>query len=148
MNRLKYYSEMILREPALKKENSKSEIVKDMSFAEKENCILGYIRAEKEYDYYYFLEKSNKFTMGAHFSFYFYAIKGTSVYSHHKEVMQTKKFRFYCNDIRKENIYKLSPVLCEVESCELISKDDLVERLVSEGYETSTKNIMRIFIMY
>ena len=139
LNRLKYYSEMILREPALKKENSKSEIVKDMSFAEKENCILGYIRAEKEYDYYYFLEKSNKFTMGAHFSFYFYAIKGTSVYSHHKEVMQTKKFRFYCNDIRKENIYKLSPVLCEVESCELISKDDLVERLVSEGYETSTK---------
>ena len=26
-----------------------------------------------------------------------------------------------------------------MESCELISKDDLVERLVSEGYETSTK---------
>ena len=135
LNRLKYYTEMILREPSI----FRSQKVKPSGEAIKkgDEYVIGYVRGDAEKDYYYFLKENGYLQNGAEFLFYFYAIKGRDVYSHHKDIFRTKYFRFYKNNIRETNSYQLEPVLCKIDSYELISKADLVARLCKYGYETS-----------
>lgn len=135
LNRMRYYTEMVLQEPSAENDT-------DPSFANKavrntgEQCIIGYIRGDSDEDYYFFLRDNAVFEEGKEFLFYFYAIKGTNVYSHHPDIFKTDFFRFYVNNPRESGVYELEPVLCRVSSNELISKTELVKRLRNQGYNT------------
>lgn len=134
LNRLRYYTEMILSEPSIFKGQSASLAAKPMKKGDM--YVMGYIRGDSESDYYYFLKKKGLLHTGSEFLFYFYAIKGKDVYSHHKDIFRATHFRFYKNRIRETDTYKLEPVLCRIISNELISKSELVEKLCDLGYIT------------
>lgn len=147
LNRMKYYKEMILREPSIAQfDIRKNELAlnkqynKEMSFEiDRKMCVLGYIRADSEKDYYYSLKNRNLLTKGGRFLFYFYAIKGNYVYTHHKDISNATNFLFYTNQISKTGTYKLEPVLCKIDSNELLSCAELVRRLKEQGYNTDEK---------
>lgn len=135
LNRLKYYTEMILSEPSIfrrQKVKQSADTIK-----KGDEYVIGYVRGGSENDYYYFLKENGRLQNGAEFLFYFYAIKGRDVYSHHKDIFRTKYFRFYKNNISETNSYQLEPVLCKIDSNELISKAELVTPLCKYGYKTS-----------
>lgn len=135
LNRLKYYTEMILSEPSVfrrQKVKPSEDVIK-----KGDEYVIGYVRGDSENDYYNFLREKGFLQKGAEFLFYFYAIKGRDVYSHHKDIFRTKYFRFYKNNIHETDSYQLEPVLCKIDSNELISKAELVARLCKYGYETS-----------
>ena len=136
LNRLNYYTEMILQEPAVNADshNNSNESVS------KKLCVIGYIRADNPEDYYFSLEKNNLLNKGNEFFFYYYAIKGDTVYSHHKDIAKAGVFRFYKNNINDSGTYDLEPVLCEILSTNLMSKNTLIDKLNEQGYSTSDKN--------
>lgn len=138
LNRMKHYTEMVLREPSVSPLNITNYTTdkKDSKGKSGEQCVLGYIRASKKEDYYYSLVENNLLITGAEFLFYFYAIKDAHVYSHHPDIFKTKRFCFYKNSIEDTPKYIPESVICEIESNELISKAELVERLNLQGYKT------------
>lgn len=138
LNRIKYYSEMILREPA-SAQTARSQYLNNQQKAtglSDKLCIVGYMRADTPADYFLFLRNNGKLRTGEEFYFYYYAIKDGSVYSHHADIAKAGHLRIYTNQIHKTGTYELEPLLCGVESNELISKTDLVNRLNSIGYMT------------
>ncbi len=137
LNRLNYYSDIILKDPPVIGDNGLPSISK--------GCVIGYIRGGETESYHSFLKKSGKFKEGSEFLFYFYAIKGSDVYSHHKDVFSSGFFRFYTNDISITGTYILEPVLCRIVSNELMSRADLVRHLNRLGYETSEENHLADF---
>lgn len=143
LNRMKYYMEMVLREPVVKALDVQKKTVETfgnsmaLTSEKGDSCVLGYIRADHSTDYFSFLRKNGLLNNGAEFLFYFYAIKGQNVYSHHKDIFKATDFRFYTNDINETGSYKLEPVLCKIVSNELISRKELVERLKMQGYKTT-----------
>lgn len=144
LNRMKYYMEMVLKEPSIfpAKNQNDGNLPENHSSGKADGIkgemyVLGYIRADSNDDYYYYLENNNLLKKGAEFLFYFYAIKGKDVYSHHKDIFKATDFRFYKNQIRESNTYSLEPVLCKIMSNELISRAELVERLRRKGYNTN-----------
>lgn len=136
LNRMKYYTEMVLREPSLAPAHEQANEFCEQNNKLGEMCVLGYIRADSSDDYYFHLKENKLLEKDGEFLFYFYAIKGTNVYSHHKDVFKATDFRFYKNQIRKTNSYELEPVFCKILSNELVSKSELVERLKCQGYDT------------
>lgn len=136
LNRLEYYSEMVMQEPAAFK-NTQEENLNRLS---KNLCVIGYIRSERYSDYYYSLEQNNLLRPGKEFLFYYYAIKGKTVYSHHCDIAKAGIFRFYKNNIELSKTYELEPVLCEIVSNELVSKQELVSLLNAQGFLTTTDN--------
>lgn len=140
LNRMNHYMEMVLREPAvssLKIINTTEKEETALGTDKGERCVLGYIRGGKDEDYYFSLRDNNLLVKDAEFLFYFYAIKGTNVYSHHQDVFKATDFCFYTNAINETNTYKTEPVLCKIVSNELLSKEELVERLKKQGYDTN-----------
>jgi len=137
LNRINHYTEMVLREPAISVLDN-ADFINTYKEDEQrgEKCVLGYVRAASHEDYYYSLKNNNLLVNGAEFLFYFYAIKGAYVYSHHPDIFKTKKFCFYKNSIEESKTYIPESIMCEVESYELISKGELVERLKGQGCET------------
>lgn len=133
LNRLKYYADMVLQEPAAFKASS-TEVAYNLS---KSLCVLGYIRADKPDDYYFSLVKNDLLKPGKEFLFYYYAIKGGTVYSHHHDIAKAGTFKFYKNNIDKIKTYEVEPITCEIKSNGLISKQDLVNKLIEQGYETT-----------
>lgn len=129
LNRLSYYTEMVVNEPSSVGKTTGASSGGGDAF------IIGYIRGDLPSDYYHFLKSSGRLSVGGTFLFYFYAIKDGHVYSHHKDIFRTTWFRFYRNAMRETNTYELEPVLCQVTSNELVSKDELVNRLADLGYE-------------
>ncbi len=138
LNRLKYYTEMILGEPSVYKSQKIKTTEVYMKTGDK--VVVGYIRGNSETDYYNFLKGSGLLQRGAEFIFYFYAIKDNNVYSHHKDVFKAEFFRFYKNQIDSDGFYKLEPVLCRIISNELISKSELVNRLQNQGFDTNEED--------
>lgn len=138
LNRLKYYTEMILSEPSMFRGQS----VKSGSEPMKKGdmYVMGYIRADSKNDYYYFLKENGFLHTGSEFLFYFYAIKGKDVYSHHKDIFRSTHFRFYINQIHETNTYMLEPAVCRIVSNELISKSELVNNLRNMGFDTDEDN--------
>ena len=138
LNRLKYYTEMILSEPSRSRwkymKSDKELIKKD------DMCAIGYIRSDSKNDYYYFLKENGLLHVGAEFLFYFYAIKGKNVYSHHKDIFRSAYFRFYTNRLYETNTYILEPIVCKVISNELVSKSELVDNLRNIGFETDERS--------
>lgn len=140
LSRMNYYAEMVLREPGVSLTDipgASGDVRGNTINQQKEQCVLGYIKASSKEDYYHFLVKNKRLVKGAEFYFYFYAIKGSYVYAHHPDVFRTKKFCFYTNSIEETKTYIPEPVLCRIESNELVSKGELVGRLIKQGYETS-----------
>lgn len=140
LNRMNYYVEMVLREPVISSANNfdctYEKADSNLSWQE-EKCVLGYIRGSTEEDYYYFLRNNNLLVKNAEFYFYFYAIKGKYVYSHHPDIFKIVNFCFYKNLIDKTGTYIPENILCKIESNELISRGELVERLKLQGYQTT-----------
>lgn len=134
LNRLKYYTEMILREPSMSKINMVAHASGPMKHGDM--FIIGYIR-DGQNGYYGFLKEHGLLKKDAEFLFYFYAISGKDVYSHHKDIFSAQFFRFYKNEIDETDSYMLEPVLCSVISNELISKSELVVKLNEIGFETT-----------
>lgn len=134
LNRLRYYTEMILSEPSIFKRHAVDMAKESMKSGDL--YVMGYIRGDSEKDYYSFLEINGFLHKGAEFLFYFYAIKDKDVYSHHKDIFRVKFFRFYKNQIDTTGSYRLEPVLCKVLSNELISKTELVNKLCELGFDT------------
>lgn len=139
LNRMKHYAEMVLREPKVSQKVISSKADNSSSKQERlgELCVLGYIRGDTQEDYYFSLLEKGLLKTGERFLFYFYAIKGTNVYSHHPNVFSAKKFRFYKNNLGTTNQYIIEPILCGVENNELISKGELISRLKLQGIDTS-----------
>lgn len=136
LNRMKYFTEMVLREPSLAPAHVQANEFCEQNNKSGEMCVLGYIRADSPDDYYFHLKENKLLEKDGEFLFYFYAIKGTNVYSHHKDVFKATDFRFYKNQIRNTDSYELEPVFCKILSNELVSKSELVERLKCQGYHT------------
>lgn len=135
LNRLRYYTEMILSEPSIFKGYAVNATYEPMKTGDM--YVMGYIRGNTETDYYSFLRENGFLHRESEFLFYFYAIKGKDVYSHHKDVFRAKFFRFYKNQIDITESYRLEPVLCRILSNELISKSELVDKLREQGFNTS-----------
>lgn len=137
LNRMRHYTEMVLKEPSIAQSHYEEKTNVTASDARKNNlCVIGYIRADADDDYYFFLKENGLLKVGGEFPFYFYAIKDGDIYSHHKAVFRATAFRFYTNRISETDTYQLEPVLCEIISNELVSKADLVEWLRGIGYDT------------
>ena len=138
LNRMKYYSNMVIEEPssgyALHNEHQINETRTDEP--ERNLCVIGYLKA----GYYCSLTKNGLLTNGREFLFYYYAIRGNVVYTHHHDIAKAGFFRFYKNNINKDNMYKIEPVLCRIVSSGLVSKADLVNQLNSQGYSTTVDN--------
>lgn len=136
--RMKHYTEMVIKEPAAYLQDSETDIAGEETAGNQNGlCALGYLRAGNENDYYYFLKNNDLLHNGAEFLFYFYAIKGIQVYSHHQDIFKSSFFRFYKNSISESQTYKLEPVLCSVISNKLVSKAELVRELKELGYDTN-----------
>ena len=136
LNRLNYYKEMVLQEPTVSNDSQNNS---NERLSEK-LCVIGYIRSDSPEDYYFSLEKNNLLNKGNEFYFYYYAIKGDTVYSHHKDIAKAGLFRFYKNNINDSGTYEIESILCGVESSGLMSKDTLVKKLNKQGYRTSIEN--------
>lgn len=80
--------------------------------------MIGYLRP----DYYEVLSKADLLSIGNTFVFYYYAIKGESVYSHHEDIGKAKYIRFYKNDINATGTYEIEPFKGIIKSRELVSK--------------------------
>jgi|GEM_PF-422763 hypothetical protein len=130
LNRLLAYSNRILGEPAINeldkrifgKENDNKNIHSDL-------YAIGYLRP----DYYEILEHAQLLEAGKSFIFYYYAIKGDFVYSHHEDIAKAKYFRFYRNDIGISGKYEIQPFEGVIISRELVSKKQLDEMLTENG---------------
>lgn len=130
LNRMLTYSNLVLGEPtirALDKRASGKE--KDNNNIHADLCVVGYLKP----DYYDMLSSSGLLSDGKTFVFYYYAIKGESVYSHHEDVGKAKYFRFYLNDINDTNTYEIEPIIAIIKSRELVSKKQLEEILTKYG---------------
>lgn len=142
LNRMKYYSDMVIQEPsssyALHNEHQLNETHTDE--LERNLCVIGYLRADSPSDYYYSLVKNGLLRNGREFLFYYYAIRGNVVYTHHHDIARAGFFRFYTNRIIEEKRYVLEPVLCRIVSSGLVSRADLVKQLNSQGYPTTVDN--------
>ena len=127
---------MVLQEPTVSNDSQNNS---NERLSEK-LCVIGYIRSDSPEDYYFSLEKNNLLNKGNEFYFYYYAIKGDTVYSHHKDIAKAGLFRFYKNNINDSGTYEIESILCGVESSGLMSKDTLVKKLNKQGYRTSIEN--------
>ncbi len=126
LNRMLSYSNLVLGEPAIstldKRIFGKD---KDNKNIHNELCVIGYLRP----DYYDVLNKADLLSVGKTFVFYYYAIKGESVYSHHEAIGKAKYIRFYKNDINDTGTYDIEPLKGIIKSRELVSKKQLDELL-------------------
>lgn len=130
LSRLIHYREMIVNEPGREEKAIKSN-------AKDSKCIIGYLRSQKENDYYDVVV-SKRLAKGQEFIYYFYAIKDGHVYSHHKDVFKTSRIRFYTNNVSGDGFYRLEPFTCKVIANELVSKAKLVECLNNDyNFNTS-----------
>lgn len=136
LNRMGYYTEMVLKEPSACLDEYTDSNIQGAIVSDGTPCIIGYVRADSEEDYYFSLKKNDLLSVGKEFLFYFYAIKGPNVYSHHVDVFKITDFRFYTNHPNQTDSYNLEPVLCNVLSNELVTKKELVNRLRKQGYDT------------
>ena len=130
LNRMLSYSNLVLGEPAI------STLDKRTTGKEKDNknihndlCVIGYLRP----DYYELLSREGLLSKGKTFVFYYYAIKGESVYSHHEDIGKAKYIRFYQNDINATGTYEIEPLKGIIRSRELVSKKQLDELLTESG---------------
>ena len=96
ISRLRYFSNIILREPP-SSDRAAEQYFKPAP-AEKPLCVIGYLKMK----YYRFLNDNGLLENGKEFLFYYYAIKGDFVYSHHKNIDKAQYFRMYINDINKD----------------------------------------------
>ena len=130
LNRMLSYSNLVLGEPAI------STLDKRTTGKEKDNknihndlCVIGYLRP----DYYEILSREDLLSEGRTFVFYYYAIKGESVYSHHEDIGKAKHIRFYQNDINATGTYEIEPLKGIIRSRELVSKKQLDDLLTESG---------------
>lgn len=137
LNRLQYYEDIVLHEPA-------SPVAKTSILGSEEQgsglCVLGYLRSSGLNNYYSFLKDSGRFSIGSEFLFYYYAIKGDVVYSHHKDISKADRIRFYTNDIDADEAYHLGPIIAEIEDSELVSRASLVKKLTAFGWATKEED--------
>lgn len=96
-------------------------------------CVIGYLRP----DYFEVLSKAGLISVGKSFVFYYYAIKGESVYSHHEDIGKAKYIRFYQNDINAIGTYEIEPLKGIIKSRELVSKKQLDDLLIESGADDS-----------
>ena len=130
LNRMLSYSNLVLGEPAIStldkrttgKERDNKNIHNDL-------CVIGYLRP----DYYELLSREGLLSEGRTFVFYYYAIKGESVYSHHEDIGKAKYIRFYQNDINATGRYEIEPFKGIIKSRELVSKKQLDDLLTESG---------------
>ena len=130
LNRILSYSNLVLGEPAI------STLDKRITGREKDNknihndlCVIGYLRP----DYYELLSREGLLSVGRIFVFYYYAIKGESVYSHHEDIGKAKYIRFYQNDINATGTYEIEPIKGIIKSRELVSKKQIDDLLTESG---------------
>lgn len=130
LNRMLSYSNLVLSEPAIstldKRTTGKD---KDNKNIHNDLCVIGYLRP----DYYELLSREDLLSEGRTFVFYYYAIKGESVYSHHEDIGKAKYIRFYQNDINSTGTYEIEPLKGIIKSRELVSKKQLDELLTESG---------------
>ena len=131
-NRMNYYSETVIREPR-SEGKSGSKITSEKE--ESRNIILANLNHEDSADYRTFLKDGGYLEPGMEFPFFFYAIKGSYVYSHHPKISKVDEIRFYSNDVKSDGFYLLEPFQGKVINSKLMSRDSLNEELKTMGYE-------------
>lgn len=130
LNRMLLYSNLVLGEPTIstldKRTFGKD---KDNKNIHSDLCVIGYLKP----DYYEVLRKSDLLSEGKTFVYYYYAIKGESVYSHHEDLGKAKYIRFYQNDINATGTYEIEPLKGIIKSRELVSRKQLDELLTESS---------------
>ena len=127
LNRMLSYSNLVLGEPAISTLDKRTfGKYQDNKNIHNELCVIGYLRP----DYYEVLNKADLLSVGKTFVFYYYAVKGESVYSHHEAIGKAKYIRFYKNDINDTGTYDIEPLKGIIKSRELVSKKQLNELLI------------------
>jgi len=129
---MNYYSETVIREPR-SEGKSGSKITSEKE--ESRNIILANLNHEDSADYRTFLKDGGYLEPGMEFPFFFYAIKGSYVYSHHPKISKVDEIRFYSNDVKSDGFYLLEPFQGKVINSKLMSRDSLNEELKTMGYE-------------
>lgn len=130
LNRMLSYSNLVLSEPAISMLDKRTfGMEKDNKNIHDDLCVIGYLRA----DYHEILSNAGLLAAGKTFIFYYYAIKGESVYSHHEDIGKAKYFRFYQNEISDTGSYEIQPFEGIIRSRELVSKKQLDEILTENG---------------
>lgn len=128
LNRILAYSNSILNEPAIsnldKRASGKDYDNKDIH---NDLCAIGYINPA----YYRMLISSGLLSLGKKFVYYYYAIKGESVYLHHEDIGKAYYFRFYQNNVSENGIYLIEPYVGIIRTRQLVSKSHLNEILKS-----------------
>lgn len=126
LNRMMSYSNLVISEPAIN-ELDKRAFGKniDNKNIHSNLCVVGFLK----HDYYEVLSKASLLSKGKTFIFYYYAIKGESVYSHHEAIGKAKYIRFYKNDISITDTYEINPLKGIIKSRELVSKKQLEDLL-------------------
>lgn len=130
LNRMLAYRNIVIGEPAISaldkrafgKDKDNRNIHDDLS-------VIGYLRP----DYYEALRRETLLSVGKNFVFYYYAIKGESIYSHHADIGKAKYIRFYQNDIGDTGTYEIEPLKGIIKSRELVSKKQLDKLLDESG---------------
>lgn len=134
LNRMNYYSEMVLSEPSRHKSHSIN--VRQETLKQGDRYVLGFIRGGE----YAVLKKNGLLEKDGEFYFYFYAIEGEYVYPHHKDFFKIPFYRFYRNNPNINRRYILKPLLCKAVSNELVSRKRLTELLAETGYVTEEES--------
>lgn len=144
LNRLNHFTEMVLREPKIELVNIKKSTSSNLTntvYNDNDLYVLGNINPI----YYKFLKEHNLLSTGSEFYFYFFAIKDNYIYSHHPDIIKINNFCFYIDSIKQSNVYSTEPILGSINFYELISKNELIEKLKKQGFETDEKNLIADF---
>lgn len=142
LNRMRYYTEMILQEPASKETPGNVPIIRRTTrYLEPFDMFaLGNMGDNSHSEYYEFLKSKGLLKTGSEFWFYFYAIRGNVVYSHHHDISRVNMFRFYINNVDVTGKYHLEPQLCRIVKRSLVSRSDLIRMLAEEGFTPIKQN--------
>ena len=139
-NRLKYYSEIVLNEPA----SPNISFEEFQSFGNKQEKLgadfvaFAFVSNIQKNRYYQFLSQNGLISKGKQ-AFYFYrAIKNGVVFTHHKDLSRAKKMFFYSIE---NDEFKILPIQTSILSTELLSNSSLMSKMNKIGYKMQDSDL-------
>lgn len=139
-NRLKYYSEIVLNEPA----SPNISFEEFQSFGNKQEKLgadfvaFAFVSNIQKNRCYQFLSQNGLISKGKQ-AFYFYrAIKNGVVFTHHKDLSRAKKMFFYSIE---NDEFKILPIQTSILSTELLSSSSLMSKMNKIGYKMQDSDL-------
>ena len=139
-NRLKYYSEIVLNEPA----SPNISFEEFQSIGNKQEKLgfdfvaFAFVSNIQNNRYYQFLSQNSLICKGKQIFYFYRAIKNGVVFTHHKDLSRAKKMFFYSIENEK---FKILPIQSTILSIELLSCSSLNSKLDKIGYKMQDSEI-------